>query len=309
MTVIDPADYNDVIEYWRGAESGKNKNLREVLARKVFAATAAYDAMISAYFADHSSNDAASGKDPVDTWAPEVRQTLALTKVLRYGENSHQKAAFYRSAHSAPQGLAAATFLQGKELSYNNYVDIDAAAAIVSDLAPLPAMTIIKHTNPCGTAASATLSPKELFTTALSSDPKCAFGGIVASNIKIDEHAARAMSEIFLECVIAPDYTDAALAVFSAKKNLRVLKSDAVTETGGVKDITVNWRSVNGGILAQTADAAKQDPATWTCVSNAKPTATMLADLQFAMTVCKHVKSNAILIASGLRTIGVGPVR
>ena len=299
MPVIDPADYGDVLKQWQNG--APEKAFRQKLASKVFAATAAYDSMISAYFKEALSPSSAD-----DTWPATLSQELKLSQPLRYGENSHQKAAFYYPVTTPPTGLAAAKFLQGKELSYNNYIDIDAAAAIVADLAPLPAMTIIKHTNPCGTATSATLPPHEIFAHALSSDPKCAFGGIVASNITVTEEAARAMCEIFLECVIAPDYAPAALEVFAAKKNLRVLKSNAVLESGRVTATNVLWRSVNGGILAQTADALSQNPSAWTCVTKNQPTATMLADLNFAMTVCKHVKSNAILLASGLKTIGVG---
>jgi phosphoribosylaminoimidazolecarboxamide formyltransferase / IMP cyclohydrolase len=303
LPVIDPADYHEVLaQYSQGSPS---PTFRKSLAGKVFAATAAYDSMIANYFSGALGASPVAAPEP-EAWAQERTLPLHLAGALRYGENSHQKAAFYSHGGHRPSGLAAAEILQGKELSYNNYIDLDAAAAIVADFSPLPAMTIVKHTNPCATAASSTFSPQQLFSAALRSDPKCAFGGIVASNIAIDEQAARAIIEIFLECVIAPDYSPMALQVFSTKKNLRVLKSNAVLESGRVHSAAVQWRSINGGLLAQTADAVSQNTAEWTCVTNAKPTVPMLADLKFAMTLCKHVKSNAILVASGLKSLGVG---
>ncbi len=299
LPVIDPTDYNDVLKQYH--DGSPTPQFRRLLASKVFAATAAYDNMIAKFFAGALTTTA-----PADSWPQEKIQSLQLQGALRYGENSHQKAAFYSFSDSPKEGLGAAQFLQGKDLSYNNYIDLDAASAIVADLSPVPSMTIVKHTNPCATAQSQTLSPQDLFALALSGDPKCAFGGIVASNIPINEQAAHAMNEIFLECVIAPDYSPEALAIFSAKKNLRVLKSNAVLKVGQVKESTVQWRSINGGMLAQTADAVTQKPTSWTCVTKAKPTEEMLAELSFAMTLCKHVKSNAILVAAGQKSIGVG---
>jgi phosphoribosylaminoimidazolecarboxamide formyltransferase / IMP cyclohydrolase len=299
LPVIDPADYQEVIRQYQ--EGSPTPQFRKVLASKVFAATAAYDTMIAKFFAE-----ALATPSPSDVWPQEMTRPLSLQGSLRYGENSHQKAAFYRFADQAKEGLAAAIFLQGKELSYNNYIDLDAASSIVADLSPIPAMTIVKHTNPCATAQSLTLSPQDLFARALSADPKCAFGGIVASNIPINEQAARAMNEIFLECVIAPDYSPEALTVFSAKKNLRVIKAQCVQETGQVTGSTLCWRSINGGLLVQTADAVTQHNSEWTCVTKAKPTDALLQELQFAMTLCKHVKSNAILVTSGQKSIGVG---
>jgi phosphoribosylaminoimidazolecarboxamide formyltransferase/IMP cyclohydrolase len=299
MPVIDPSDYNDVLNYWKSSRN--DLAFRQRLAAKVFATTAAYDRMISDYFADSLQSE-----DSRSVWPKQSTTKLELLQTLRYGENSHQAAALYRSAETPVHGLASAKILQGKELSYNNYVDLDAAAAIVADLAPLPSVTIIKHTNPCGTAASPTLSALHLFERALSCDPKCAFGGIVASNITVDESAAKAMAEIFLECIIAPDYTAGALQVFANKKNLRVVKSDAVLESGRAHRSAHLWKSINGALLTQEADAVIPHPETWNCVTKMKPDATMLADLAFAMTVCKHVKSNAIVLSSGLRTIGVG---
>jgi phosphoribosylaminoimidazolecarboxamide formyltransferase/IMP cyclohydrolase len=297
LPVIDPQDYGHVLDFF---SSGKeNTAFREHMAAKVFAQTAAYDHMISEYFQQRTASNAAANQT-------RLEPKMEIVQTLRYGENAHQSAAFYRPSNERATGLSAAQFLQGKELSYNNYVDLDAAAAIVADLAPLPSMTIIKHTNPCGTAASPSLTASQLFEQALSCDPKCAFGGIVASNIPIDESSAKAMADIFLECVIAPDYSPGALRVFAAKKNLRVLKSDAVLESGRMKSPSKSWKSINGGLLVQDVDTSVPRPETWTCATKAKPDASILADMAFAMTICKHVKSNAIVLSSGLRTIGVG---
>ena len=302
LPVIDNADYDEVLKRWQAQDM--TSNFRQYMAAKVFTLTSSYDQMIAEYFQQEQATDDVATQEPQT--APPLQMELCLVQQLRYGENSHQKASFYRPKNHAPSGLAAATCLQGKELSYNNYIDLDAAAAIVSELAPVPAVTIIKHTNPCGTAASPELSTKDLFMSALSSDPKCAFGGIVATNVPVDESAAQAMCEIFLECVIAPEFTEGALAVFSAKKNVRVLKSNAVLESARAKASDVLWRSVNGGILMQSANALVEQKSTWTCVTKAKPTPKMLDDLGFAVLVCKHVKSNAIVLASAQRTIGIG---
>jgi phosphoribosylaminoimidazolecarboxamide formyltransferase/IMP cyclohydrolase len=297
LPVIDPNDYGSVLDFFTSEK--ENTAFREQMAAKVFAQTAAYDHMISEYFQQRTAINAAANQT-------QLEPKMKIVQTLRYGENAHQSAAFYRPSNERATGLSAAQFLQGKELSYNNYVDLDAAAAIVADLAPLPAMTIIKHTNPCGTAASPSLTASQLFEQALSCDPKCAFGGIVASNIPIDETSAKAMADIFLECVIAPDYSPGALRVFAAKRNLRVLKSDAVLESGRMKSSSKSWKSINGGLLVQDVDTSVPRPETWTCATKAKPDASILADMAFAMTICKHVKSNAIVLSSGLRTIGVG---
>lgn len=299
LPVMDPNDYEAVLKYLKADH--EDQTFRQKMAMKVFVATSHYDQMIAEYFSRLTS-----GKQMQNSTTTQINHKMELVQHLRYGENSHQGASFYRSLETPAHGLAAAKFLQGKELSYNNYVDLDAAAGIVADLAPLPAMTIIKHTNPCGTAASPTLSSLQLFELALASDPKCAFGGIIAANITIDEETARAMTEIFLECVIAPNFTPGALQVFSSKKNLRVLQSDAVLAAGRPASVIKSWKSISGGILVQDVDASIPNPDIWTCASKAKPDASTLADLRFAMTVCKHVKSNAIVLSSGLRTIGVG---
>lgn len=300
FVVIDPRDYSRVLEALKAHQD--SDRLRLELAAKVFQVTAAYDQMIcdeltsrikSESTHSHASNDIPS----------ELNLALNRVQVLRYGENNHQKAALY-TMQSEHQGFTAAKILQGKELSYNNLVDLDAAAAIVADFDPLPAVTIIKHANPCGTAARLHASVRELFGAALASDPKCAFGGIVASNLAVDGATAKAMSEIFLECVIAPHFTTEALAVFATKKNLRVVESSVVTRQGHTQPWTA--RSILGGMLLQTPDDHRITSQNWTCATSAQPTPAMLAEMAFAMTLCRHVKSNAIVLTKDGQSLGVG---
>lgn len=305
LPVVDPTDYSDVIK--RIKSNDLNMDYRINLARKVFSLTSAYDLMIADYM--NSSDSPADGTNQTSELPKIMDLWLTESQGLRYGENPHQAAGFYRSPFELG-GLNETEVLQGKELSYNNYLDLDAASAIVAELYPAPAITIIKHTNPCGTAANLpndkTTSAKELFTRALLADPKCAFGGIVASNIPIDESAALAMSEIFLECIIAPAYTEAALGIFRNKKNLRILRTATLLTPDRSLAPRLSFRSIRGGLLVQTSDSAPISPETWSCVSKSKPTSEQLSDMAFAMSICKHVKSNAIVLSSRLRSIGIG---
>jgi phosphoribosylaminoimidazolecarboxamide formyltransferase/IMP cyclohydrolase len=305
LPVVDPDDYSDIVN--RIKTNDLNLNYRRQLAGKVFSLTAAYDQMIADYICLNES--AEDGRDQLGE-LPKI-MNLRLTEIegLRYGENPHQAAGFYRSQLERG-GLADAEILQGKEPSYNNYLDLDAALAIVSELYPTPAVTIIKHSNPCGTAAclptDKQTSAKALFTRALNSDPKCAFGGIVASNIPIDESAAIAMSEIFLECIVAPSYTEAALGIFRNKKNLRILRTNTLLDQGKASKPKLTIRSVSGGLLIQTTDSGPIKPETWTCVSKLKPDPAQLSEMAFAMSICKHVKSNAIVLSSDHQSVGIG---
>lgn len=294
--VIDPNDYSLVLESLRGEKNSDAINVRRTLARKVFEQTAKYDAMIAGELGLPDS-------DAGVALPQQIPMNLEVLQTLRYGENSHQAAALYAPC-GPKKGLCSAKIIQGKELSYNNLVDLDAAAAIVADLAPISGITIIKHTNPCGTAARMGASAQELFALALKSDPKCAFGGIVASNIEIDAEAARAIADIFLECVIAPKFSSDALKILSAKKNLRVVESNIVLPAGQSDPWTL--RSVTGGVLIQTPDRIKIDSKTWQCVSKLQPTSEQLTELEFAMTLCRHVKSNAIVLTKLNQSIGVG---
>lgn len=300
--VIDPHDYNTVLAAL--STGHENTDLRQDLALKVFTTTASYDSLIAKELSSQIKQIPANAATADQKTLPQaVSLSLGSVQELRYGENSHQKAGLY-SIDGKKTGLCGAKIIQGKELSYNNLVDLDAAAAIVADLYPTPAVTIIKHTNPCGTAASTGLSARELFALALKSDPKCAFGGIVASNINIDGEAAHALAEIFLECVIAPSFSPEALQILSSKKNLRVVESTVVLPTGQIDRWTM--RSIAGGVLIQSPDREPIKSVDWSCVSQLKPSSAQLAELEFAMTLSRHVKSNAIVLTKGGQSIGVG---
>ena len=229
-----------------------------------------------------------------------MHPSLHLERVLRYGENPHQKAAFY--SWDAPSGmsLAKAEVLQGKELSYNNLLDLDAAMKLCAEF-EAPAACIIKHTNPCGIAVSEK-GINEAFRLAKETNPVSAFGGIVAFNRTADGNLARMMGEGFLECVVAPDYTPEALQVFAGKKNLRLLRAKLAPGAAGQLDL----RAISGGVLVQSSDITTCAASAGKIVSARKPTAQELADLDFGWRVAKHVKSNAIVFVGGGRTLGVG---
>jgi len=290
--VTDPADYAGVLESLAETDGATTKALRTRLAAKAFQRTAAYDAAISGWFADYLSDQ-----------APDRRifaGTLAQT--LRYGENPHQTAAFYRTGSTRP-GVASARQVQGKELSYNNINDTDAAYELVGEFDPArtAAVAIIKHANPCGVAEGATLL--EAYEKALRCDPVSAFGGIVALNRTLDAEAAAKIVEIFTEVIIAPDATDEAIAIVAAKKNLRLLLA------GGLPDPRADgltFKSVAGGMLVQGRDAAVVDDLDLKVVTRRAPSEDELADLRFAFRVAKHVKSNTIVYVKDRATVGVG---
>ncbi len=289
--VVDVADYAAVLSDLEAHAGSVTLTLRKRLAQKAYARTAAYDAAISNWFA-HAIGEA----------APTYRAVGGVVgEPLRYGENPHQSAGFYRTAESRP-GVATARQLQGKQLSYNNINDTDAAFELVAEFDPLhPAVAIIKHANPCGVAVGQTLV--EAYEMALRCDPVSAFGGIVALNRTLDAEAARKIVEIFTEVIIAPDATEEAAAIVAAKKNLRLLV------TGGLPDprqpgLTI--RTVAGGFLAQGRDNAVVDDMDLKVVTKRAPTPAELADLTFAFRVAKHVKSNAIVYAKDGATVGIG---
>jgi len=272
------------------AEAGGTRlATRRRLAAAAYARTAAYDAAISGWFAGQEGQD----------FPERLSFTGTLRQTLRYGENPHQSAAFYLDGSARP-GIATARQIQGKELSYNNLNDTDAAFEALAEFDD-PAIVIVKHANPCGIAVAADLS--SAWDRALLCDPVSAFGGIVAANRKLDAAAAERITAIFTEVVIAPDADEAALAVFAKKKNLRLLL------TGGLPDPAapgMMFRSVAGGFLAQSRDAGRVTEAPLKCVTKRAPSAAEMADLLFAFRVCKHVKSNAIVYAKGLATVGIG---
>jgi len=292
--VVEPGDYPRVLA--EIAATGEvSERLRYDLARKAFAHTAAYDGAIASHLGRVAFPEAA----PAD-FSDTLHFSASLVRALRYGENPHQKAAFYALGDSSGPSLARAEILQGKELSYNNLLDLDAAMRLSAEFAQ-PAAAIIKHTNPCGVAVS-DQGVAEAYRRARETDPVSAFGGIVAVNRPVDAQLGRELSETFLECVIAPGYAPEALAALAGKKNLRLLAYDFTADATGALEL----RSVAGGFLVQTRDTTTSAAAAGKVASKRPPTAAELADLDFAWRVAKHVKSNAIVFASGGRTLGIG---
>ncbi|WP_338818097.1 Bifunctional purine biosynthesis protein PurH [Moorella thermoacetica] len=289
--VVDPASYDEVLTELR--EKGSlSPETRRRLAAAAFAHTAAYDAAIAAYFQRLMGNE-----EPFP-----ASFVLSGEKVqdLRYGENPHQGAAFYRLPAPPPGTLAGARQLQGKELSYNNLMDLDAAWNLACDFKE-PVVAIIKHTNPCGVARAST--PAAAYRLAYAADPVSAFGGIVACNRPVDGEMAGAMTEIFLEAVIAPSFTPEAMAILKSKSNLRLL---AAGERAGCRTREYQIRPVSGGFLVQEPDYHVLEPESLKVVTARKPEAKEMADLLFAWQVVKHVKSNAIVVARDGVTLGIG---
>jgi phosphoribosylaminoimidazolecarboxamide formyltransferase / IMP cyclohydrolase len=303
----DVAIVTRVSEYPALAEELKAKNgtlgraTRWRLARQAFALTAAYDAAIASTL--EKIEEAPEPHAPAGFDGEALPQTLRIVmprkQTLRYGENPHQKAALY--ADGSGLGVAGARQLQGKELSFNNLVDLDSCWELAQefpsgDLDPA-AVVIVKHTNPCGAATGA--SVREAYEKALSSDPVSAFGGVIGINRVVDEEAAEAISKLFVEAIAAPGFTAEARARFAAKKNLRLVEVQAAPARPVVKQ-------VSGGLLLQDADAARVTEAELDVVTWRPPTAEELRSLLFAWRVCKHVKSNAIVYARDGQTLGVG---
>ncbi len=287
VVLTEPDQYAPVLDELQ-AQGGTTIALRRRLAASAYARTSAYDSAIASWFADQQ--DAAFPR----------RLTIAgtLRQTLRYGENPHQGAGFY--ATGTRPGVATATQAQGKELSYNNLNDTDAAFECVAEF-DQPAVVIVKHANPCGVALGTTLA--SAWDRALRCDPVSAFGGIVALNRTLDGPAAERIASIFTEVIVAPDADADARAVLARKKNLRLLL------TGGLPDPAAPglvFRSLAGGFLAQTRDVGRIEAGDLRVVTGRAPTEAELADLVFAFRVCKHVKSNAIVYAKGTATVGIG---
>lgn len=290
VTIItDPSQYKDFLQEFE-AHQGSTLALRRRYAQAAFAHTSCYDGMINHWFGVQAGQD----YPPVLTLAAELKQSL------RYGENPHQTAAFYVTGEKT-YGLADARKIQGKELSYNNINDTDAAWDLVSEFTDSPAVAIIKHANPCGVAIAADLATA--YQHALQCDQTSAFGGIIACNRILDAATAQLIAEIFTEVIIAPDATDDAQAIIATKKNLRLLL------TGGLPQSQRDGRlvkSINGGYLVQNRDALVLNDADLRCVTKKRPTAEQWQDLRFAFTVAKHVKSNTIVYAKRGATVGIG---
>jgi phosphoribosylaminoimidazolecarboxamide formyltransferase/IMP cyclohydrolase len=274
------------------ADGVTSLELRRRLAARAFARTASYDAAISSWFAAQVG----------DEWPRRKSLAGELLQTMRYGENPHQAAAFYRTVERRP-GVASARQLQGKELSYNNVGDTDAAFELVAEFDPAKraAVAIIKHANPCGVALGSSLG--EAYERALQCDPVSAFGGIVAVNRRLDAEAARKIVEIFTEVVIAPEADEEAIAAFAEKKNLRLLLTGGLPDPRAPGEVL---RTVAGGFLVQTRDAARITAADLKIVTKRAPTDQEVEDMLFAFTIAKHVKSNAVVFAKDGQTAGIG---
>lgn len=289
--VTDPSDYAAVLADLDRNGGATSLPLRTALAARAFARTASYDAAVAAWFQTQGG----------DTLPARVITAGTRELTLRYGENPHQQAALYRS-NDGRIGLIDAKQVQGKELSYNNINDADAALECVSEFSGgQPACVIVKHANPCGVAVAATLP--QAYAKALACDPVSAFGGIIALNHPLDAATAKAISTIFTEVILAPGASEEALAIMAAKKNLRLLLLPRMPDAKAPARII---KSIAGGVLVQTRDATALDEITPKVVSRRAPTEQELADLRFAWLVAKHVKSNAIVFAKDGATVGVG---
>jgi phosphoribosylaminoimidazolecarboxamide formyltransferase/IMP cyclohydrolase len=295
-----PDQYEDIM-----AQIGKygttTAELRRELASAAFMHTATYDTAISDYFACVSSTEFAD--DAI--FAPRVQVWLKRHSMLRYSENPHQPAALYTLPDAAPGSLVCAEQLHGKELSYNNLLDLDSALAVARSL-PRPGVAVLKHNNPCGAATAAALG--EAMRRAWEGDPVSAFGSVLGFNVPVDEAAAAFLAEPdrFVEAIIAPDFAAEAFEILTTKPkwkaNVRLLKAGQIEPGRGAFEL----RQISGGMLCQTADDLPDDGAEWKVVTDAKPTDRQMADLRFAWAVCRHVKSNAIVLVNGQSVVGVG---
>ena len=330
--VTDPKLYNGILNELREKDCSLSLNTRQRLAALAFTRTASYDLAISSYLAKQLSHDDLEFLEPLNPLGnlifiesdkfeiesePEAVATgllehlptsidIQLAKVadLRYGENPHQKAALYDTSESG--GIAKAEQLQGKEMSFNNYVDAEAAWNLVQDFDEL-AVAIIKHTNPSGVGIGQ--SNEEAYRRAFSTDPISAFGGIVAFNRKVDTEVAKSVNEVFTEVVVAPDFDAEALEIFGTKKNLRVLKAANTDRNASVDeraDSKLEYKQISGGMLVQTKDDYRVSAADLQTVSKKQPSEEGIKAMLLAWKVCKHVKSNAIVFSNENQTIGVG---
>lgn len=285
--VVDPADYDRVLTALK--EEKLDTKERQRLAAKVFRHTAQYDALIANYFSEQTG----------ETYPENYTITYEKVQSLRYGENPHQDAAFYRNPLAAKTSLANAKQLHGKELSFNNIQDANAALEIVSEYRE-PAAVAVKHMNPCGIGTGADISTA--FRKAYEADPISIFGGIIACNREVDMKTAEQISEIFIEIIIAPSFTEEAKALLSEKKNIRLLALPIEVSQTPEKKLV----SVYGGLLIQASDDSEMEQAKLTYPTKRKPTEKELSDLLFAWKAVKHVKSNAIVLAKDNQTIGIG---
>ncbi|AVH43040.1 bifunctional phosphoribosylaminoimidazolecarboxamide formyltransferase/IMP cyclohydrolase [Agrobacterium tumefaciens] len=290
--VTDPSDYPDLVEALQADDGQTSYALRQRFAAKAYARTAAYDAVISNWFAE-----------ALAIKTPDYRAIGgALKEKMRYGENPHQSAGFYLTGEKRP-GVATATLLQGKQLSYNNINDTDAAYELVAEFLPenAPAVAIIKHANPCGVATGPTLA--EAYRRALACDSVSAFGGVIALNRTLDAETAEEIVKLFTEVIIAPDVTEEAKSIIARKPNLRLLAA------GGLPDpraAGITAKTVSGGLLVQSRDNGMVEDLDLKVVTKRAPTPQELEDMKFAFKIAKHVKSNAVIYAKDGQTAGIG---
>ena len=288
--VVDPGDYPRVIAEMKAGKGNVPLSIRQQLATKAFRHTAAYDAAIADWMES-------AGRSEEDQLPAALLLNLKQSATLRYGENPHQRASLYSSG--PPAGLLAAKQHQGKELSFNNLVDMDSAWGLCREF-DRPACCIIKHNNPCGAALGDSLG--EAYRKALACDPISVFGSVIAYNRSVDEETAAEMSQLFVEVVVAPFYDSHALELFSQKKNLRVIEMAQQSDSSS----PLNLRSIQGGFLVQERDAFYLKAEDLEVVSKVEPGEEQMKDLLFSWTVCKHVKSNAIVLAKDEQTLGIG---
>jgi len=315
--VVSPSDYGEVINDLQTNSGATSLQLRRDLALAAFQRTGMYDGLISAYLKKlmrlgFSHGIRSGGGGFTSSWStkrthprsiedaqrpPDFAEwTIGKAATLRYGENPHQEGALYKTG--AATGIGAAEVLSGKEMSFNNYVDADAAWQLVCDFEDI-ACAIIKHTNPAGVALAS--NAEEAYRKALACDPVSAFGGIVAFNAAVDDAATRAVTEIFIEVIIAPDFDEAALEILRKKKNLRILRAGEPKPIEGLE-----YKQISGGLLVQTRDTHRLKREDLKVVTKRAPSEKEIDDLIFAWTVCKHTKSNAIVYARDQQTVGVG---
>jgi phosphoribosylaminoimidazolecarboxamide formyltransferase / IMP cyclohydrolase len=287
--VMDPADYEGILQEIRST-GGTSLATRERLAARAFARTAAYDAAIARYLA---------GQAGEDSFPENLVLCFERVGALRYGENPHQRAAVYREPGASPDALVRFEMLQGKELSYNNLLDLDSAVTLARDFDG-PAAVIVKHNNPCGAAVGDTIT--EAFGRAFACDPLAAFGGIIAIRGRVDGAVASLVLQHFVEVVAADDFTEEAIAFFGKKPNVRLLRLPVSRRIGDGLD----WKRIDGGLLLQDADSEPDQISAWRVASQRKPTVSERAACELAWKVVRRVKSNAIVLANARQTIGIG---
>ena len=297
--VTDPKDYAGLLAEFKERGDWSLKT-RIGLARKAFAMTARYDSLIAGELERLSASDGVVTLQERPELPAQIHLELTRHAALRYGENPHQKSALYVPSGRPVAGLAGAQQLQGKELSYNNLVDLDAAASLAQEFSD-PASVIVKHNNPCGAAEHKTLA--EAYRRALACDPVSAFGGVMAFNRVMDGEAAEEVAKLFVECIVAPGYDSAARGALGGKKNLRLMQMGMAPEDG---DFCWELKRISGGILVQDRDTRRLAESDVTVVTKRRPSQEELRDLLFGWKVAKHVKSNAIVFVREGRTLGIG---